>query len=202
MAFTPTPNVARVAIESILLGQLCVNTLWFENPGAVPYDAGTLTNLIGGVDTWWQTNVLPLLASDYVMNTISAIAQDALDAPAVTLPVSGAGSALTGSLPGNVCLTVKFNTQFRGRSGRGRNYVSGIPEAGVVGNAVTQTFNDDLLAAYDTIPTTINEGTHVVVSFFLDGVARPQGFVQPVISYNIVDRAVDSQRRRLIGRGA
>lgn len=202
MAFTPTPNVARVAIESLLLSQLCVNTLWFENPGGVPYDAGTLASLVGGVNTWWQTNVLPLLASDYVMNTISAIAQDAINAPAVTFPFTGTGGAVSPTLPGNVCLTVKFNTEFRGRSGRGRNYISGIPEGDVIGNAVTQLFNDALLAAYDTIPVTINEGTHVVTSFFLDGVARPQGFVQPVISYNIVDRAVDSQRRRLIGRGA
>jgi hypothetical protein len=107
------------------------------------------------------------------------------------------------SLPNNVALTVSFRTAARGRSARGRNYIAGLSDDQVLHNTVDASVASGLAAAYNDIPARL-EGLGygwVVVSKKSGGVPRVAGLARPVTTAIVVDRTVDSQRRRLPGRG-
>lgn len=113
-------------------------------------------------------------------------------------------------MPGNVTMSVSFRTALRGRSFRGRNYVAGLTEDQVAGNIFISTLSASWKAAYEAIAAAIASTgwTWVVVSRFsgVDAVTkepipRAAGVTTPVLSVIVVDDFVDSQRRRLAGRG-
>lgn len=202
MAFIPTPNTARCAIRMHLFGQNVVNTLWFDNEGS-PYDATALGLLGSGILGWWINHVAPNLSNNVTIQDITCTAQDTSTSPAVvTSTALTPGEIAQGALPGSVCIVVKFNTVGRGRSSRGRNFVSGLPEGSVLGNTIDPSDRSAILAGYAQLNAEVSgSGIHVVVSKQLDGVARTEGFVQPVTGYTIVNDDVDSMRKRLTGRG-
>lgn len=202
MAFIPTPNNARVAIRQSLFGQDIINTLWFE--GTIPFNDTLLASLNADVIAWWDANLRPLLSDDISLEEVTSIAQDSLTAPSASTVAILPGTAAGGSAPGNVCLTVTFKTFQRGRSGRGRNYVSGIREIDINGNAVNPVFAANLRTAYAQIPNEIitNGAIHTVVSFQSNHVPRTEGLPQLITEYVVVDENIDSQRRRLTGRGS
>lgn len=203
MPFIPTPNTARCAIRYALFGQDVINTLWFRKTGLGPIDPLDLANLALDLGSWATTNLTPILSNDLQIQSVTCTSQDSLISPSVEQPITPGIGALGPSLPGNVCLTVKFNTAFRGRSGRGRNYVSGIREADVVGNVVDETFGENLVTAYNLLVSTPpTDWNFVLVSHFSDNAPRTEGLIMDILSTSIVDPNVDSQRRRLSGRGS
>jgi hypothetical protein len=127
-------------------------------------------------------------------------------APTVTV-VPGTnvlGSGTADPLPNNVALCVSFRTEGRGRSARGRNYISGHAETSLSGNTFNATVSNGIRDAYEELldaTTYTGSWTWVVLSRFEDGVARAAGLVQPVTAVVLTDTTVDSQRRRLPGRG-
>lgn len=203
MAFIPTPGVARVAILQSLHAQDVVNTLWFDKTslGSIePLDLSDLAIAIGG---WWELQIAPLMSTDMSLVSVTATAQDSLIAPSVEEMTPASGTAVGSALPGSNCITVKFNTAFRGRSARGRNYVSGIREADVIGNVVDADFAADLVTAYNTLVSAPPTGWNwVLVSHYTELEPREEGVFFDILSASIVDRNVDSQRRRLTGRGS
>lgn len=202
MAFIPTIKVARCSINSRLHGQQIANTLWFRKTGLGEITADDLGDLGLDLGTWFDANVLPVLSPDFSMVSVTCIGQDSLTAPSVESPFAGTGGSLGVAMPGNVCVTLKFNTEQRGRSGRGRNYISGLRELDVTGNAVASGVVADLVTAYNLLVSAPPTGWEwVVVSHFLDKAPREFGFAQHVLACTNVDLNVDSQRRRLTGRG-
>lgn len=117
------------------------------------------------------------------------------------LPISG-NHAAAASTPGNAALVVTFRTGLAGRSFRGRNYIGGLPLVMDDPNHFTDAFAAALQAAYATLPTVLDTLTltHVVASRWINGVLRTTGAATPVTGYTVNDQ-VDSQRRRLAGRG-
>jgi len=112
-------------------------------------------------------------------------------------------------LPNNVAVTVSFRTGLSGRFARGRNYVSGLSEDAVVLNTVDSAVLADIQAGYEALQDVAsdNTSTWVVVSRFsgVDGdgvpIPRVEGVTTPITAVIIVDSIIDSQRRRLPGRG-
>jgi len=114
--------------------------------------------------------------------------------------VGGIGAA---SIAGNVALAIKFGTGLSGRSHRGRVYLAGLPENAVTGNEITPTYRTTLVTAVANFAggvTGIMDAAHVIVSTCQDGAWLTNAEVTPVNSYS-ADVYVDSQRRRLTGRG-
>jgi hypothetical protein len=205
MAFVPATDVVQANLRFTLLDQQVENTLYFEfdNGNVQPSDMQTLgTDLI----TWWGANVGPHVLDDMFMREVYLTDLTTQTAPTVTVVpgnnVTGDGTA--DPLPNNVALCVSFRTEGRGRSARGRNYVSGFGENGVSGNTFTSTISNGIRDAYEELldaTTYTGAWTWVVLSRFEDGVARAAGLVQPVTAVVLTDTTVDSQRRRLPGRG-
>jgi len=202
MAFTPTPNAVRSSLRMTLHGENVINTLWHLLPS--PAAAADLQAINTYLIAWWSNNIAANLSEDIVLVEVTSIAQDSSSAPSVSVGTVVEGGIIGGALPGNCCITLKFNTNARGRTGRGRNYISGLRETDVQGNQIDAARAEALRAGYDMLRTgtpPIVGMNWILASFQQDGVPRGQGQVRDIIGVQVVNLDIDSQRRRLTGRG-
>lgn len=149
---------------------------------------------------------MPLLVSSLVFNGVRLTAQDSVSAPSIFLPPTAPipGGIAQPPLSTQVAYVVGFDTDLRGRSYRGRNYLPGIPEGDQVAPGVTNAAAaGGFVAAYAALAAveTSQNVTHVVTSHFNGGLARAAGVNTEVTGYR-GDLAFDTQRRRSVGRGA
>lgn len=203
MAYVPVPNTAQVNVRGVLDGQTVENTLYFTRSAG--WDGQALTDLAGAVASWWQVRMLPSLHQAYSLVEVVAVDLATQSGPSVTFapnppPTGGAAGDV---LPNNVALCVSFRTGQRGRSYRGRNYITAIPEAAVTGNTFAQSFVTQIVDAYGFLPGAVASlnADWVVVSRFANGAPRTTGLATVIQVVVVVDPTVDSQRRRLPGRG-
>ena len=209
MPFVPVPNAALVEVRMLWDGQHVENTLWFE--GSSPLDGGSLTALAEAVGNWWITFYRTNISSAVRLVEVFASAMDTNTSPTGTFVPSTpqVGTGGSEALPNNVSLTVSFRTAARGRSNRGRNYVVGLLDDQVNENTVDPLILADWIAAYSELigVATALDLTWVVASRFsgVDGdgdpIPRVTGVTTPITAVVIVDPIIDSQRRRLPGRG-
>lgn len=204
MAFIETPDTVKVAVHYLLFSQQWINTLWFESQGSTSWNGSTINQLCEDVWTWADAEIMSILSNDCFLTLVDGVDQSAPSSFYGSYAASPViGSAAAQSAPSGVCITVKFASDLTGRSYRGRNYVSGIPSTGISDNEVTSTFANALIGAYDLLSTylTLADVYHVIVSHYTGGAERAAGVTVNVQDYQIVDYNLDSQRRRLTGRG-
>lgn len=127
------------------------------------------------------------------------------DAPAIDyqtgLPIQGANVGQ--ALPGNVTVAIKWETGFRGRSFRGRTYHVGMTATQVLGDQLVVGTQASLLAIYRALIADVFAvpGCELgVVSYASHNAWRAAGLFTPIIDCSI-NADLDSQRRRLAGRG-
>jgi hypothetical protein len=188
----------------VLHGQDVVNTLWFRKfPGG--FSESDLGDLNTDLIDWWDTNVSPSLSSNLSLVEVTSTDQSSSSAPSVVTMTAVPGGLTGEAGPGSNCITIKFTTNERGRSGRGRNYISGLREVDVNGNTYDAGRISELVAGYDllrTAPLLSGAAVWNVVSHFTAGSARESGYAIPITGVSVADNAIDSQRRRLTGRGS
>jgi len=210
MPFVPVANSALVEIRMVAEGQHCENTLWFEL-GIVPTEAA-LTNLLTGIGSWWRANIKPITSSRVRVSEYVATSMDTISGPQVTVAGDSLdnGASTANTMPLGTALTVSFRTALRGRSFRGRNYILGMTEDQVDGNSVVAGVTGLWTAAYEALlaATPISGWSWIIASRFSGvnptthkPIPRAAGVTTPVTAVVIVDEFIDSQRRRLSGRG-
>ena len=203
MAFQPAPNVAEFLINQRLFGEQVQNTLYaIRNPD---WDAASLSNAVAAVASWFEDSIMPLRSTDLSLVGVDARALTTENAPFVSFPISPTvqGGVLSASASGSIAWVISFRTGLTGRSARGRNYCAGIAEADTAQNLVSEPFATGTVAAYELLPSIFGQfgAIHVVLSRQAAKVIRPAAFAFAITAYVAVDRNVDSQRRRLAGRG-
>jgi len=204
MTFIPTVDTARCTLNFSQGSSVGVNVLWFKKSSAI--SAADLTVLAIDLVNWWDTYGDPTMCDQGQLNSIDVIQQDSSTSPSISYaPASPIAGSATGSAAAlNVSIVSSFRTANRGRSSRGRFYSYALSETDTNNNGIT--IGSGLQTALSVMWANLGgfvspDGwTHVVVSKQLDLVARTAGLAQPVLSY-IIDTALDSQRRRLLGRG-
>jgi hypothetical protein len=211
MPFVPVPNTAGVELRYTFDGQHVENTLDVRLAGA--WGAAELATLGADYVTWWTANYKPFASTDLVLTEVVCTDLRTETGPQVTTaPLGGvAGDAVGEIMPGSVTLAVSFRTALRGRSYRGRNYVCGLITDYVSGSQINSSIADAVQAAYSAMigmgAFTSDDWTWVVVSRYsgigTDGkpIPRTEGIATPVTQVVITDHTIDSQRRRLPGRG-
>lgn len=205
MAFIPVEDVASVSLRYTQSGQQTENVMYFLNEGAI--NPTNLAELAASLAVWWQDELRPLQTLQLTFREAYATDLTTEFSPTATATlVTDTTGTLTGTpLPNNVTIAVSFRTPGRGRSSRGRNYFCGLTEASLsstLGQTINTSYAADLLAAYDALDAALSTGwSHVIVSRYLDGAPRSAGLAIPVTNYILTDLTVDSQRRRLPGRG-
>lgn len=208
MAFIPVANAAKVACLFTQYGQKLVNTLWFIKSGG--WSATDLTDLAIAINSWVTAEIIPLTASScsFIGSTavdMSSAGQEGVEIDEGT-PVPGTGGSP--GLPSNVTAALKFLTGLTGRSNRGRNFLVGIPAQATTGDLVNSASSAEWVAAYNALADYLVDlgADHVVASLYsgVDSAGKPiprsAGVVHSVTAY-AMDLALDSMRRRLIGRG-
>lgn len=205
MPFQPVPNAAKVAIEGRFQLEPVIITLGFVT-GVEP-GAQDIEDLAVAVGSSFLAGGMPHLPVDYVYEQTVATALHAAIAPQFT---SDANSGQTGALisapsPNNVTLCISFRTGLTGRSARGRNYWPGFLESDVNNNRVEFARANAIVGWYESlvgVNAVINGWTWCVISRRFNNAIRPAGVTFPITQVVLVDNIVDSQRRRLPGRGA
>jgi hypothetical protein len=204
MPFVPAPNIVEVQLRATFDGQQVMNRI-HVNVLHAPTEADCAA-VAAAVGDWWDTNVQALVATNVVMREIYVKSVATANGPEATF---SAGFPLVGtkagdSLPNNVALAVSLRTGLTGRSARGRWYWYGITEDQVDAN----TMMGGTIASIDAaITNLLNEiealgFLWVIVSYIANGGPRVGGPVYfTVNTITVVDSTVDSQRRRLPGRG-
>lgn len=128
-------DVMRVAVRGVVHGQQTINTFYYEqSAGAGVEGEAQATNLANGIlaATWWGAYID--LHSNEWSATKFDIAKVARTPPAVQLSptyevdiVDNDGDYVGESLPTSIALVVKRKTDFGGRRGRGRIFLTGVP---------------------------------------------------------------------------
>jgi hypothetical protein len=210
MPFIPVENVALIEVRMLLDDQKVENTLYAQSVDAL--DGARLSSMANVVKDWWTDQYGPLVSDLVTLREVTCT--DLTTATGSQVSVSGGlapGGQIGGSEPSNVSLAISFRTTLRGRAFRGRNYIVGIPlERMASQNEVESTFASDLTSAYIQLREDLDSAdfTWVVVSRFSgvdpetgDPIPREAGVATPVLAPLVTDLTVDSQRRRLPGRG-
>lgn len=202
MPFIPVANVVQCETVFLRDGQYCENV--YNVSGAGGYTAGDIRTLLQLFISWWNVNLKALVPVNIsLVNTIGTdlTTQNGLRVEESTgLPLTGteAGSPY----PNNVALAIKWLTNSRGRSFRGRTYHVGLSSNNVSQNTVTGAHANALEAAYGQLITDLAAASYtlVVVSRYTNNMPRSNGVATPITGLS-VNTTVDSQRRRLPGRG-
>ena len=217
MPFIPAENTAQVRINQRLHDQDITNTFYVQKNSE--WGTADLIALANLVIAWWNDDLSDNLSINLGLSSVSARSMQAEDAPGVEIgaPPGSAGLLPAQAMPGNVALVVKHTTGLTGRNRRGRTFVAGITEVQAEGNLIAALARDAIVVAFGELRNDLIAAgyTHVVASFY-DGTAlvprgdgqiikrpvpRATALLTPVEGY-IADVELDSQRKRLTGRGA
>jgi len=204
MTFIPVADTVLAELRFDYFGQRIENTLYFRKLGGS--SIAQAVGLMNDLEVWWTTLLSQFLSQDISLRELNVTDLSSASGYSVSQAAptpNPTGQIANAGLPGNVSLCASFRTPNRGRSFRGRNYVCGLAETSVTGNTVGSTIVAGVLGSYQGIPSAIVSSAWdwVVVSRFAGGLPRVAGIATDITSVVIVDDFVDSQRRRLTGRG-
>lgn len=189
------PNCFQVTLLADRSGNEIVNVFSYIRPGGLASDECVTVG-----NNWRDNMMTPFLAcvhTTYHAVSLTVKSLHAAGGPEAVIPLAGSYTGTRGStsLPGGVAQVVSWYTSSSTRSGRGRTYFGPISELDTSGDTATAF----LLAALATFGRGIVAYSPIIGARF--GVAsRHLHLVQTVTGFAI-DALVDSQRRRLTGRG-
>lgn len=203
--FIPAPNTVSVELIYGVFSQVVENVFHVENNA--PFTLAQIQTLRGVFDNWdnvtwktWRHNLI-------LLNRIRIKALDTINSPFedYNLPAPRAGTQGNAQYPLNVTFAVKLASTQAGRSARGRIYVPGLYTTAVSNNQVTQAFANGIVAALTTLMANIVASSAnqklVITSYRANKAWRGTAVNFPVATVAAVDLNIDSQRRRLTGRG-
>lgn len=204
MAFQAAPNIAQVRVEGQLDAQLTINDFYFEvsGGGITPTNLSTLTFAVGD---WYGAQIMPNLSQDFTASVAVGVDLGSPTGVYASAPIATPGGIASESSPNNVAACVSIRTAQRGRSGRGRNYLPGVPNGQVTLNTMSAPFMNAIIDAYLML---IGAGTfvagwqYVVLSRRTGSLPRPNGIGIPVTGVQFTTPYVRSMRSREVGHGA
>lgn len=189
------PNAYQVETRGTLFGQLIENVYHVQGPD--PFDttvAGTIADVfstfLGALTVGLSQDVS--FGEVFIHNLAGAASGN------FTLAITPAqqGQLVEDSEPGGVAFCVSLRTALAGRTTRGRKYYSGLAVGDVTGNMFNATRAGVLVAAVNSLISDLNANLTPLSIF-----SRTALTLVTVTTATQVDLAVDSQRRRLAGRG-
>lgn len=208
MTFIPAPLTARVAMLFRQNGQR-VENVYHVLYTATPTDAdlGTACDVF---KDWWDTNVKAGASEQLSLIEVDAtnIEDEGGNTVILTEGLPIAGTNAGEPMPNNVTVAIKWTTGFGGRSKRGRTYHLGLVRTELQDNdpnLLEDTMVDALTDQYNQLiedVATNTAGQLAVCSYRFNNAPRTSAVVTPILAASLVDNVVDSQRRRLPGRGS
>jgi len=195
----PAPNnplVCRVSIIGSRDTREIVNTFHVANN--TPWTLTQMAQLATDTQNWINTSLKGMVPPQYSFNQISVRQYDPVTPQAYDLSISPPIVGTRGAVAeaGNVTVTMSLRTGLAGRKFRGRMYTPGIDESDVNTNdTIKSGLVAGLAAATQAFLTYLFTGTRAPVIFH-----KSSNTFTQIIGYAI-ENILDSQRRRLPGRG-
>lgn len=204
MPFIPVPGAARAAVTFSLDGQPCQ---WELDVTVETVTAANMQDAAGALYNAVAEHVMPQMSADLFLNAAVAYGQTTENDPiGLYFPLTPTlGSVSSKSLPNNVALCVSKYTALRGRSFRGRLFLMGMPEnSRSTPSYVTDAYMGNINTAMSgVLADMISAGfPPCVISRYTANAPRTTGIATLVTALACVDPVLDSQRRRLPGRGS
>jgi len=202
MTYQAVPGACQIELFFTQDSQLMENV--FHAQKGTEYSLADFVTLWDNVRTWVTDEWADVAVDD--CSCVGAKFTDLSSETGVVYePTLGSplpGGILTPGLPTNVTVAVSWKTALRGRSYRGRTYHCGLAEESTLDSQLNVANIATITAAYEALLTHISAGGSVlsVVSRVNNKTLRAEGIATPVTSVR-VDSNLDSQRRRLPGRG-
>jgi hypothetical protein len=210
--FIPAPNTAQVELIYTYQGTTFENT--FHVQKGAPFTNAQLVTLNSTFNTWDSVGATAWAnyrTDGCFLQQIKSRALDTSSAPvAIYVLPAPRGGGWSGSgqyMPANVAFCLTLQTGLSGRSQRGRIYVGGIRgnmcQAYPNGSDAVVSWANSLVASVNALITQLTAAgfTLVVTSFYNNGAWRTTASNTPVLNAAYADVHLDSQRRRLLGRG-
>lgn len=203
MAFIPVPNGVSLCFHFTGAAQNWQFCLTLRKSAGEPLDTDLQQATADG-HAWWTSTLKALVSTG--VSLASIVAQDLTEEGGQQYQdtIGEAGTMSGSSVPLNACAVISARTARRGRSFRGRNYLSGLTDAilGSSMNAITSGHASALAGAWASLRGTLDGHglDHVIASKQHNGQVVSPADVNEVTAY-VVDTLIDSQRRRLTGRG-
>lgn len=202
----PVPNnplVCKVAMIFAHDTRQVINT--FHVARTTGWDNTSMTALATAVRNWWDTLYKAAVPASIALNQIQVRLYDPSNPLAVDMPVS---PPILGTRPGtqeagNVSLTMSERTGKAGRAHRGRMYVAGVSETDVttddrIGSALAVLVANAIAnLVFGALPA----GDLLAVFHRPRDVPHPLNNLYTIVNTYVVENIIDSQRRRLPGRG-
>jgi len=210
MPLPGTPHAAKITLgyTNFHEGNQCESVFYLEDvTDAIFVDPTAECNAIYGAAL---ATLIGQLSPFVILNSVGfedvrTVPFGGLVVPQV--PTAGTDAAGGSQLPASASLAIKKSTGLLGRSGRGRWYWP-IGSSGflVDGNNVLPLVATNWAAALQLFQDAVEATVHLpkmgIVSYFTGGVMRAAGQFEQITSWGASDTRVDSQRRRLAGRGS
>lgn len=197
MAFVPVPHGARAVLNFALGSQAFSNVLHFTKPG---FDTDDMDQLADLLDAKILSDFIPILSNDCTYVNVTVYDVRTIDGQVVTnSDNAGNGTDANDVLPLNAALCVTLRTNDRGRSARGRMYLSGLSKI----NTYNGAFLASVISAAEDYVTAIRTNaaaagwTLVIASFQEDGVLLEIANTRAVTSHLVRSGEATSQRRRV-----
>lgn len=208
MANLPVPDTAQVEVRMVAFGQH-IETV-YQHKGDTAWGTLELQELAEAYVDAYQNNMDGTMGAAIVWSSVIArdLSGTGLQAE-VVFDVGNATPANGTTLPLSTAFAVHKSTAGPGRSGSGRVFHPGITNLHLEtgdGNRIEDGSIAAFVAAYNAVlgsvnAAAVNGSTQVIVSRQHAGVQLDPPVTYEVINYTARDVFVDSQRRRLTGRG-
>lgn len=209
--FIPVPNTVSIEwIFSYFSATTMENVIHVQKTS--PFTLAQIQSLRAYCGTFWDSTLKNAYAQNLAFTRLRIKALDSNSAPMEDFtwsPVKIGNYGLSGTaLPGGTCISMKLGTGLAGRSNRGRLYIpltTGNQLSGSTIGDIDTTYSTSLINSWTAfiagVQTWDATARWCVTSFRTGGAWRAAGVNNDVVSCVLVDRHVDSQRRRLLGRG-
>jgi len=197
------PDCARMVMAYSCFGQVIENVFYFHRDGG--YTGTLLDYLNAAATTAWTAEIRPHLPAAITLETITSTGTECV-APAQDIDTVGAAGSNVGAVFETTGQTfaIKFGTGLAGRSYRGRMYWPVLMASEVNDGNLSSVFASQIRTGVEDFFAAILADTgdqHVIASYQNDCEWRDTGVFTDVSSYSYTDLHLDSQRRRLPGRG-
>jgi len=201
--FVGHPLAARVEMVFDYFGQTVMNV--FHVTKSTTISSADRTTIANTFHTWWTTNQKPLHVADMKLTLIRVVDLASQTGPSTEVPISppeAGTSGSTDSVSGSA-IVVTHRTAARGRNFRGRTYLAGWPEGQRTNNVdLVLSYITSIITSFGALLTALTTASFqlVVFSKMLNKAWRGTGLPTNVTGFT-ADTHLDSQRRRLYGRG-